>query len=159
MPRSSQFDTCLHVQIVFDGCGSYMGSPVIYAIQCIFKGFLRDCRYCPDFSLRVNQTVSVHIPAVEVTSLKLFNHRNITGICGGQITLSQVESNCDFTYSPLFPSCHAPLLLIYNLPPPSSVGAGSQLTEMLPGGKEERGGWRDPYIHTCPLYAWQYRLI
>ena len=119
-------------RIIFDGCGTlvksfqhhqlsilYGISCYIYTIKCIFKRF---SRHCPAFCLRANQTASVHIPAVEVTSLKLFNHRNITGICGGQITLSQVESNCDFTYSPLFPSCHAPLLLIYNLPPLPLLG-------------------------------------
>ena len=39
---------------------------------------LRDFRHCRAFHVRGNQTVSVHIAAVEVTSSKLFNRGSIS---------------------------------------------------------------------------------
>ena len=121
--------------------------------------FLRDCRHCPAFLLRANQTVSVHIPAVEVTSLKLFNQVN--NIAQPPLwphqTITQAESMFCFHLPTNPPSCHhAALLLIYNLPPLFPFLCWGRLSADwdAAGGKggERRVAW------SIAHFQWQYSI-
>ena len=52
--------------------------------------------------------------------------------------------------------CHPPLLLIYNFPSfLPLLGPVFSWLRCCRGGKEERGGWRDPLIHPQNSSEWQ----